>query len=195
LNPEETAFRPRAAPWVTAAVALAAVAIRFLPNVSQDLILDRRGILSGQLWRLWTGHLVHFGPSHLFWNLAVFAVAGAWVEGMAPRRTRLFFLLGPPFISLVLISLEPDLLQYGGLSGLAAGALALLSWVNLESGDSNRFFWRCLLLLVGAKIIIEILLSAPVFARFPDQTIRDVPLAHIAGVAAAAFALGRRPRL
>jgi rhomboid family GlyGly-CTERM serine protease len=180
---------------VTFAVALAAVAIRIAPSTSQILILDPHHVLSGQLWRLWTGHLVHFGSSHLFWNLAVFVVTGAWAEILAPRRTRYFLLLAPPLISLVLIVFEPGLLLYGGLSGIAVGTFVLLAWLRLASAESNRWFWRCALALLAAKIVIESYLSGPIFARISGQGIHDVPLAHIAGAVAATAAFGRRVRI
>jgi len=187
---------PRPArPWVTFAVALAALAIRVAPNTSHFLILKPQQVFSGQLWRLWTGHLVHFGSSHLFWNLAVFVVTGAWAETLAPRRTRFFLLLAPPFISIVLLVFAPGLLMYGGLSGIAVGTFVLLAWLRLGSEKSSRWFWRAALALLAAKIVIESFLSGPIFARISGQGIHDVPLAHIAGAVAATVAFGRRLRI
>lgn len=181
-------------PWLTAAVALAAVAVHCAPGVQHDLILDRQDVLAGQVWRLWTGHLVHFGSSHLFWNLVVFTITGGWVESLAPRRTRLFLVLAPAFIGAVVIGLQPGLGQYGGLSGIAVGTLVLLSWVRLGTEDSCRWLWRGALALLALKIIAEGFLSGPIFARFSGEDIHDVPLAHLAGALAATAAFGRRPR-
>ena len=167
----------------------AAAGLAFVwPGLADALIYRRAAILAGQAWRLWTGHLVHYSPSHLLLDLAVFLVAGGWLEWITPRLTRWFYLLAPPAISAALLWGDPTLERYAGLSGLATGVLVLLALVQLrrDTGGSP-WFWPAVLLLVAVKVVVESLGPAPLFARF-DPSLRVVPLAHLGGIACALIA-------
>lgn len=165
------------------------------PGAESGLVDNRAAVLRGELWRLWTGHWVHFGASHLWWNLAVFVPAGGWAECLAPGRARLLLALAPGAISVVLLAVEPALVRYGGLSGLATAMLALLALTQLASARTNRWLWRGVLALITMKIAIEFLARQPMFAHFTDPGIHAVPLAHLAGLACAMAAhFIRRPR-
>lgn len=172
------------------------------PALAPSLLYERAAILRGEYWRLWTGHLVHFGASHLVWNLVVFALAGIWAERLAPARTRLLLALAPGVIGLALLALDPSLATYGGLSGLAAAALAFLAFTQLahnpsvpsatasttptvpaatHASASDRWFWRAVLALILLKIAVEFAADQPLFARFAASGVRSVPLAHLSG--------------
>jgi rhomboid family GlyGly-CTERM serine protease len=149
------------------------------------LIYNRADILAGEAWRLWTGHLVHFNPGHLLWDLAVFLPAGAWLEWIAPGLTRWFYALTPLAISALLLLAEPTLGYYAGLSGLASGVLVLLALVQLQRDTAGpRWFWPAVLLLVAAKVVLELRAQAPLVVHF-EPGVRTVPLAHIGGIACA----------
>ena len=171
------------------------------PALAPALLYDRAAVVQGDYWRLWTGHLVHFGPSHLFWNLLVFALASIWVERLAPARTRLLLALAPGVIGLALLALDPVLEIYGGLSGLAAAMLAFLALTQLaqKSGaprpTSDRWFWRGVLALILIKIAVEFAVEQPLFARFAPSGVRPVPLAHLMGFLTASLVHRRRSRL
>ena len=110
-------------PTLTLGSAGIALLIATMPTLSPILIYDRTAILHGELWRLWTSHLVHFSASHLLLNVGALALAGSLVE-MRSEDPRLVLFLGMPLvISLALLILEPDMSRYGGLSGLATGLL------------------------------------------------------------------------
>ena len=174
--------------WVTLVIAAAAGLIFASPRLAGALIYERADIFAGQVWRLWTGHLVHYSPSHLWLDLAVFLAAGAWLEWIAPRLTRWFYVLAPLAISAVLLLGDPTLEHYAGLSGIATGLLVLLALVQLRRNASEpRWFWFGVLLLVAAKIVVEVTVRAPLFARF-DAGVRVVPLAHVGGLACALIA-------
>ncbi len=180
----EIAVRSRATLAIAAATGLAFV----WPRLAGALIYERADIFAGQVWRLWTGHLVHYSPSHLWLDLAVFVAAGAWLEWIAPRLARWFYVLAPPAISAVLLWGDPTLERYAGLSGVATGLLVLLALVQLRrKAGEPRWFWLGVLLLVAAKIIIEATAHAPLFARF-DAGVRVVPLAHVGGIVCALLA-------
>jgi len=158
------------------------------PALAPSLLYERAAILRGEYWRLWTGHLVHFGASHLVWNLVVFALAAIWAERLAPARTRLLLAVAPGVIGLALLALDPALATYGGLSGLVAAALAFLAFTQLAQNStagngsaSDRWFWRAVLALILLKIAAEFAADQPFFARFTASGVRAVPLAHLAG--------------
>ncbi|MBI5688664.1 MAG: rhombosortase [Verrucomicrobia bacterium] len=184
-------------PWATAALAGAAALLMLVPAAGPALGYDRAAIFSGQLWRLWTGHFLHFGAAHFGWNAAVFTVAGAWVETVAPGRARWFYGLAPAIVSAVLLGFEPALALFGGLSGLATGLVVLLALDRLKAGGREpRGVWLAVLGLVAAKQILEWVAGAELFVVF-EAGVRPVPLAHLAGALTAVgvfFVTQRRPQ-
>lgn len=147
-------------------------------------LYDRTALLHGEWWRLWTGHWVHFSPSHLAWNLVVLIGAGCWLEQVRPGLLTRFALLGPPLISLGLLTLAPKMAVYGGLSGLATGVILLLALVQMEERPAERAWWLAVLVLTTGKIAVDAVSSAPLFSRFAGD-IRVSALAHLFGAAAA----------
>jgi rhomboid family GlyGly-CTERM serine protease len=171
---------------------LAAGAFR-VKAVDDFFIYDRALISRGELWRAWTGHVVHFGSSHILWNLAVFLPVGIWLERLRPGLTRGFYVVCPLFISIALWFLDPTLFRYAGLSGLATGMLVLLAGLQLERRPQEpAWLWWSVLILVGTKIGVELFSGKPLLVSgFTD--IRTVPLAHIFGAGCGvAFLMGAR---
>jgi rhomboid family GlyGly-CTERM serine protease len=173
-------------PWATLAAAALAVFVYCWPRTTDTLIFDRTLLLSGDWWRWLTGHWVHFSRSHLAWNLAVLVPAGIWCERIIPAQARWLFVLAPMVISTALFVADPELSRYAGLSGIAAAMLTLLALTQLRTGATDRWFWRTVLALLTLKIAAEAMLASPLFAHFPDATVRSVPLAHVAGMVTAA---------
>lgn len=193
VESQEKLTSSRAFPWFTVVLAVVACLAFISASLTRVLIYDRALIFRGELWRMWTGHVVHFGASHLVWNLAVFLPSGWWLEKLWPRTTRGFYLVSPLIISAAMLVLDPTLGRYAGLSGLATGMLVLLSALQLgRRAEEPAWFWISVLLLVAIKIGVELFTGAPVFVSgFGD--IRTVPLAHIFGIVCAiAFWLGAK---
>lgn len=186
--------RQLAWPWATAVAASAAAAI-FWTSGEARLIFDRTLILHGQVWRAWTGHVVHFTPSHLWWNLAVFVPAGCWLERLWPGIARGYYLISPLAISVALLIFDSALIRYAGLSGVASGVLVLLGGLQLTRGNRPdlRWFSISLLVLVAAKIGYELFAGTPLLVRGFDD-VRTVPLAHIAGAICGAMFWWLYPR-
>jgi rhomboid family GlyGly-CTERM serine protease len=193
MDQGKAAAQAPAFPWATLEIA-AAAAVIFWSHTADAFIYDRSLILHGQIWRAWTGHAVHFGPSHLFWNLSVFVPAGCWLERIRPCTARWFYAWCPPVITAVLLTFDPTLLRYAGLSGVATGLLVLLASGQLQRGGREpRWFWIGVLALVGLKIALELVTRKPLLVS-DFKGIRDVPLAHLggAGCALLAWAATRR---
>lgn len=181
-------------PWVTGFVAALALVVYIAPGGEGLWALERGRTLNGEAWRLWTGHLVHFGAAHLAWDLLVVVVAGGWAERVAAGRTRPFYLIAPPIIAAVLLVAAPELTAYGGLSGVGVGLVALLAVERLRGdGRSERWFWWMVLAVVGAKLALESGGRLGPLTPFADPAVRSVPLAHAAGlVCGVGFGLARK---
>lgn len=174
--------------WATLTVAALALGIAIVPGAAGLLLYRRVDLAAGQLWRLWSGHLVHFGWRHLLADLAVFAIAGAWIEQIAPYTTRVFLAVAPVLISALLYLADPQLAFYGGLSGLAVGLLVLLGLVQLRhDAAAPRWLWPAALAIVAGKVLLEAFTNTPLVSDFgPD--IKVSTLAHLGGIACALLA-------
>jgi rhomboid family GlyGly-CTERM serine protease len=172
----------RRIPWVTALVTVLALAAWAAPTPPEAWIYDREAILRGEIWRLWTGNLVHFSASHLGWNLLVVTLTGVWIEWTGFRGGRWLWLIAPPCISLVMLAGEPHLMRYGGLSGMAVANVAFACLSEWRGDRSQRIVWGTALTLIGVKICWEFLSGESIFAHFAGGSVRVVPLSHLAGV-------------
>jgi membrane associated rhomboid family serine protease len=80
-----------------------AAIIAFLSREFADLLVyDRTAVVSGQVWRLVTGNLVHFSRQHLFYNILTFLVVGCLVEKRRYPRFALVCLSSGSLIGLAL---------------------------------------------------------------------------------------------
>ena len=179
-------------PWSFLGLAVAALAIQFAgaftPDWSAILIFDRAAIAAGQLWRLWTGHLVHFGWPHCAVDTAVLLYLGwviAW-PSLAVRRLALIVL--PLFITGAVYLLDPGVIQYAGLSALNLGLfvfLAIQGWRR----DRSDWLWPAVLLVCLAEIAIEAARGGTGggLIAFSDPSVRIALSAHLAGVVGGFF--------
>jgi rhomboid family GlyGly-CTERM serine protease len=162
-----------------------ALLVALLPATHVALLYDRDAILRGELWRLWTGHWVHFSASHLGWNLAVLLVAGNLLEAVRPGLLRRYTLLAAPLIGAAFLIFAPAMHTYGGLSGLATGGVALLAFARITDEPGERRRWLAVLGLLGAKILLEAGRPVPLFTAFATADIRPSAWAHVLGLASA----------
>ncbi len=117
------------------------------------LEFDRQQILTGQVWRLWTGHFVHSHVLHLALN-AVAAAALYIILFSRLHRLEMMCcaLMFTCLISLILLFFYPGLDWYNGLSGLLH-ALVSYACVRLAVSQSKLYWlgW----FVVGLKVLIE----------------------------------------
>jgi len=137
-------------------VALAVVAITLAgPAVQQALRYERDAILSGELWRLLTAHLVHLGPVHLALNLAgLIIVYVLFRTSLTPLGWTLTYLLAALSTSLGLLAWNPEIFWYVGLSGLLHGAFLAGALAELKRG---RRFALAYITLLALKLLSEAL--------------------------------------
>jgi len=134
-------------------LALAALALVYAPAALGDaLAYDRLAILSGQLWRLWSGHLVHFSAQHGITDAAALFLIGAVLEPLiGTRRLCLALSWGAALIALALLLGLPEMAHYRGLSGLDV----MMAVMALCALWQQRVFPRYWLLVLAALLVLK----------------------------------------
>ncbi len=174
----------------------AALAGQALPPTALDW---QPGLAWTQPWRAFSAIGVHYSTAHLIGNLAGIALAAVYgIAALAPPRLALAWLAAWPLTHLTLL-LRPELLHYGGLSGVVhAGVAAIVVWV-LATARSRAQRWVAALVTIG--FIAKLLSEAPwgPTLRHPaGWDIAVAPLVHTTGAlagalcAAVVLAIGRR---
>lgn len=157
-----------------------------LADVGNLLQYDREAIAHGQLWRLVTCHLVHFGLEHFVWDTAVFVLLSVLCWRLGWKRCLASLAAATLAIPAVLWMLQPELLTYRGLSGLdsalyVTAALALgqrlwrdgrRAWAAAAIGSVAALF---------AKVAYELATGQALFVDAASMGFVPVPLAHAAG--------------
>jgi len=160
---------------------LPAILIAGLDPLAGALVLTRTGIGAGEVWRLWTGHWVHFSGSHLGWNLGVMVMAGVGLESRRSGSLSRYTVIVAPLISVSLLIGQPAMNRFGGLSGLATGVVVLLGLVLMENPGRDQRLGLGLLLLVSVKSGHDLVEPAALLSRFATLGIRPLALAHLVG--------------
>ncbi|MBW2276121.1 MAG: rhomboid family intramembrane serine protease [Deltaproteobacteria bacterium] len=201
----------RRLPLITPLFALAAVVLRVLPEVSDQLVFVRGGSSVLDLGRLFTCHLVHWSWEHLLWDALVFTVVGSWCERLDRKAFAIFLATAAIAIPPVVLLVNPVLGSYAGLSGLDVGAVMFAVSVSLlrqfpvrkqtrmegrASGKVSRkpgaalparqaaariWFPSLLGIAVVGKVVYELLAGRTVMFDASADFI-PVPLAHLVGV-------------
>lgn len=169
--------------WLVVAIslALAAVTLWFAPR---DWLDWQPGLALAQPWRLWSAAFVHWSALHLGANLLGCAVLAAFgVAADVPRAATWAWLAAWPLTHAAL-GLQPQLLAYGGLSGVlhAGVAIVALHLVWRERGRRRAIGWAVLVGL-AVKLTLERPWAGPTLV-LPGWDIRLAPLAHVAGTVA-----------
>lgn len=176
-------FSRESLPWAFLALTGMALAFQFNPTWRGTLIYDRSLIDEGEVWRLWTGHFVHYGWAHFAADSGLFLILGCLLE---PKfRTAMWISLGvvPVGISAALFWGEPELNRYAGLSALNLGLLLLYAG---EGWQRNRrdWFWPAILAIYVGEVALEYSQGhgqGGGMIRFDDPTVQIATTAHVAG--------------
>ncbi len=189
----------RRLPWVALFASLVGLLASALP-AQRLFAFTADGMRRGELWRLWTGHFVHYGSAHLWGDLLAFAVWAALVEGESRRALVATLLVGAPLLLVALQLACPALGEYRGLSGidtaLVIELILLRGFVRQETGSERgvgpwltRLLGRPVLRVVGGyslclsvvKIVYEFYAGHALLAHDLGFGVRLLPAAHAFG--------------
>lgn len=142
--------------WVW--LALLCLLPTLLPASGQAWLEYRReAVLAGEVWRLWSGHFVHYSMSHALQDgLVAVILALALDQAGAGSHLLLRLALIAPLLSLMLVLAVPSMAFYRGASGLdmaLAGMLLRLLW-------SDHPAWRPGLLGIAMVLCGKMLADA-----------------------------------
>jgi rhomboid family GlyGly-CTERM serine protease len=136
--------------------------------LGSGLAWERSAILHGELWRLWSGHLVHYSISHAGADTLVLFVMGLYAEPLVgPRRFGLMLAGGALVLSLGLLALAPGLHEYRGASGLGALTAVLGGMLAWRHHPASRLILCCVALALAAKTLWEGFAGTAAFADLP----------------------------
>jgi rhomboid family GlyGly-CTERM serine protease len=126
------------------------------PSVAHWLEYDRTAVLAGEVWRLWTCHMVHYSTQHMLGDVAALLLIGMLTEKIIGSwRTAGALLLGAPTISIGLLLFAPNMEHFRGASALAAMlaiASGMMLWNTRPRLRLALLFWGALL---GGKVLLE----------------------------------------
>jgi len=174
--------RPRAKlPWVTVAVIALAIVASAIPALSRWLVFDRAAIIDGQWWRLMTGNWVHFSTDHLLADAIAVGVAGGLIERQERMRALWFYVAATATVGLAVFFLAPGVAEYGGLSGVACGAVGYLALNEIKRSNARRWVPVLVLALLMTKVGWEYATGRALFVS-AHGGMMVLPLAHVAGL-------------
>lgn len=135
-------------------------------------------------WRAWTAAFVHYSALHLAANGVGAVLVGALgVVAVVPWRSVVAWLAAWPLTQIGLVD-RPDLLHYGGLSGVLHAGVAVVALHLIVAGRGRR---RWIGAATLAAVVVKVLGEAPwgPALRHPaGWDIAVAPFAHATGVAA-----------
>ncbi|HEX9501235.1 MAG TPA: hypothetical protein VGA10_06230 [Thermoanaerobaculia bacterium] len=140
--------------------------------------------LHGQPWRLWTGHIVHYGPSHFFPDMLAMIPP---LLLLAPRHRLRIIVWGlaiAPLISLAILAAVPGV-EYRGSSALAVTIWILgpLLYFNRHPYSDQRVSPAAAYLLL-TFCLVKLLLETFTSFRLGFTEVPPLPLAHWLGAIA-----------
>jgi rhomboid family GlyGly-CTERM serine protease len=166
-------------------VALAA-ALYALPGASDCLQYDRTAILHGEVWRVLTGHLVHWSGNQFFWDGLALAFLGWLCEREGIASSLRCFVFSAFLISLTLWFAAPWMATYRGLSGIDSALFALVAVRLGREAFADREWMKLTLVGIVAggfalKVGYEFASGATLFVDSSAGGMIPVPLAHVVG--------------
>jgi rhomboid family GlyGly-CTERM serine protease len=179
----------RRTPWIFLAAAVAALVIQLNPAWRSTLLYDRTALADGEFWRVWTGHLVHFGWPHFAADTGLWLILGWLLETRHPVFSRVALVGLPAFVSAVLWWFDPEMARYGGLSAVNLGLMLFLALQGWQRNWAD-WFWPAVLVIYVGEVIFEIVQGGQGggMIRFDDPAVRVATSAHLASAGYALLA-------
>jgi rhomboid family GlyGly-CTERM serine protease len=164
--------------WLAIGLALGALAAWSLVREALDW---QPALAFAEPWRLWTAAFVHLSPLHLQANLLGCAVVAAFgIAAGLPRSASWAWFAAWPLTHAAL-ALQPQLVHYGGLSGVLHAGVAITS-VYIVALQPGRRRWIGVAVLAGlaAKLVLEHAWAGSTQA-VAGWDFRVAPFAHLTG--------------
>jgi len=111
----------------------------------------------------------------------VFSAAGLAIESAGYRRFWLVCGLAAAVPGLLFLVTLPECERYGGLSGLATGAVVYFCICRSLSEGKHRILWLGIPLLIALKTFLEIVSGTGIFVQARGMHFRVLPSTHIIG--------------
>jgi rhomboid family GlyGly-CTERM serine protease len=183
---------------VTLAVGCICLLLAFLGESEAGMLAwERGGLQNGELWRLWTGHLVHFSFTQALADTLALVAMGLYAEPLVGSRRFALILAGAAdLLSMGMLVLAPGLNEYRGASGLATLTAVLAGVLAWRRHPESRPVLACGALALAAKTLWEAGSHMAAFTDLPAG-VAVAWQAHLLGAmlgAGAAAWLGERGR-
>jgi rhomboid family GlyGly-CTERM serine protease len=173
-------------PFISMLLTAAAVMIHYFHFLRPHLLYTRTSLSGGDFWRMVSCHWVHLNPDHLLWSGATFLILGSVCEVMDRKKYILAMGVSAVAIPIAIWFAMPDLINYGGLSGLDCSLYSLLAVMLIKRDWQSRkwiwvIFYAILLGLLLAKIAYETATGLTIFVDISHTDMIPVPLSHLVG--------------
>jgi rhomboid family GlyGly-CTERM serine protease len=178
-------LNPARLPVWTLLICAVAGAVYCAPPLQALLVYDRAAIGNGELWRLVTGNLVHHSASHFAYDVVPLLIAGTLIQIQRLRHFAALCVVASALIGAALYIGKPEIVVFGGLSGIVTAAAVFLCLHGLYVSGFWR--WLCLVALacLAAKIGAEMGLGSSLLFGAEPQNFVPVPESHVVGAATA----------
>ena len=177
---------------VTATVGTLTLLAAIVPSSIEWLQLDFAATLDGQWWRIFTGHMTHFGSQHLFWDLLMFVVLASLCEFQHPKTFGALLSLIALIVSATVMLFCGDVANYRGLSGVDTG---LFVWFigdqyrlsRKQNDKTYAMLWGTLGFLLLGKLFYEMVTGELLFVSV--EGFKPLVESHVSGGLAGLLAL------
>lgn len=165
-------------PWLAACVTLASWLLSSgMVGPGERFALLRDAPVS-ELFRWWSGHLVHFNAAHLRGDVLAFAIWAALVERRSRALLAVLLGVGAPLLSAAVLLSHPSLHEYRGLSALDCALVVAL--IGLHGREHRALALAALSLFVG-KSVFEVVTGHALLAPDLGPGVHLLPLSHLFG--------------
>jgi rhomboid family GlyGly-CTERM serine protease len=154
----------------------------------EALEYDRDGVAAGELWRLFTGQLVHWSTTMLVADVAVLLVAGVLLAQRSRRLLMVCLLISMAAVGAAVQFLAPELVRYRGSSGIASALVVACALELAQNPGASRRAAIATLALGAVKLAHEVATGVSLSSGTLPPGVRVAPVAHLAGAASGAVA-------
>ncbi len=164
---------------LTLVIILLSAWVSLSPTLSTLLIFDRQALMQGEIWRIWTGHLVHFSIRHFIYDALTLGIASFLLDKSSISSIAKFYFYLAVTISVSLFILKPNMAYYGGLSGIACGALYYGALIGIKAPQPLKVISLLIIIFIPIKIMIEVYYNSSFLPYESNHTFIPMQTSHI----------------